>query len=54
MAAITTIISTSLLGISEVYPVHAFGLTVALGIILNLILSPLAQPRPSSLHIDQG
>ena len=47
MAAITTIVSTSLLGFSEVYPVHAFGLTVALGIVLNLILSPLAQPRDS-------
>ncbi|MEN3976581.1 hypothetical protein [Emcibacter sp. SYSU 3D8] len=47
MAAITTIVSTSLLGFSDVYPVHAFGLTVALGIVLNLILSPLAQPRNS-------
>ncbi len=55
MAAATTILSTALLGFSEVYPVHAFGLTVSLGIVLNLLLSPLAQPRHSSPpHIGEA
>jgi predicted exporter len=41
LAALMTCTSLGLLGLSSIYPVAAFGLTVALGIFLSLALSPL-------------
>lgn len=43
LAASTTILSMGLLGISTTYPVRAFGLTVAMGVALSMILSSLAR-----------
>ncbi|GAB2179351.1 MMPL family transporter [Dongia sp. agr-C8] len=41
LAAIMTCTSLGLLGLSSIYPVAAFGLTVALGVLLSLAFSPL-------------
>jgi len=41
LAAIMTCTSLGLLGWSSIYPVAAFGLTVALGVLLSLAFSPL-------------
>jgi predicted exporter len=43
LAASTSILSMGLLGISTTYPVRAFGLTVAMGVGLSMILSSLAR-----------
>jgi predicted exporter len=43
LAASTSILSMGLLGISTTYPVRAFGLTVATGVGLSMILSSLAR-----------
>jgi predicted exporter len=43
LAAAMTCISVGLLGLSSVLPVKSFGLTVAVGILLSLILSPLVR-----------
>lgn len=49
LAAVMTCTSLGLLGLSSIYPIAAFGLTVALGIILSLAFSPLvALGFPSS------
>lgn len=45
IAALMTCISVGLLGLSSVLPVTSFGVTVAVGIFLSLILSPLARSR---------
>ncbi len=44
LAASTSILSMGMLGISTTYPVHAFGLTVAMGVALSMMLSSLARP----------
>lgn len=49
LAAVMTCISVGLLGLSSVLPVRSFGLTVAIGILLSLILSPLARKRDSEV-----
>jgi predicted exporter len=41
LAALMTCTSLGLLGFSSIYPVASFGMTVALGIFLSLVLSPL-------------
>jgi predicted exporter len=41
LAAVMTCTSLGLLGLSSIYPVAAFGLTVALGVLLSLAFSPL-------------
>jgi len=43
LAALMTCISVGLLGFSSVLPVRSFGVTVAVGIFLSLVLSPLAR-----------
>ncbi len=43
LAASTSILSMGLLGISTTFPVRAFGLTVAAGVALSMILSSLAR-----------
>ncbi len=43
LAATMTCLSTGLLGLSSVLPVLSFGITVALGILLSLVLSPLVR-----------
>ncbi|HEY4345650.1 MAG TPA: MMPL family transporter [Parvibaculum sp.] len=43
LAALMTCISVGLLGLSSVLPVKSFGLTVAIGILLSLVLSPLVR-----------
>ncbi len=43
LAASTSILSMGLLGISTTYPVRAFGLTVAMGVALSMILSSFAR-----------
>lgn len=43
LAASMTCISVGLLGLSSVLPVRSFGLTVAIGILLSLVLSPLVR-----------
>src|SRR3546814_15658129 len=43
LAASMTCISVGLLGLSSVLPVRSFGLTVAIGILLSLISSPLVR-----------
>ena len=43
LAALMTCISVGLLGFSSVLPVKSFGVTVAVGIFLSLVLSPLAR-----------
>lgn len=43
LAATMTCISIGLLGLSSVLPVFSFGITVALGILLSLVLSPLVR-----------
>jgi hypothetical protein len=43
LAASTTILSMGLLGISTTFPVRAFGITVAMGVALSMILSSLAR-----------
>ncbi|MCE9650890.1 MAG: MMPL family transporter [Parvibaculum sp.] len=43
LAAAMTCISVGLLGLSSVLPVKSFGLTVAVGILLSLVLSPLVR-----------
>ena len=45
LAALMTCISVGMLGFSSVLPVRSFGVTVAVGIFLSLILSPLARGR---------
>jgi predicted exporter len=50
LAAAMTCTSLGLLGLSSVFPVASFGLTVALGIFLSLILSPLVNLGISSRH----
>lgn len=45
IAALMTCISVGLLGLSSVLPVMSFGVTVAVGIFLSLVLSPLARER---------
>lgn len=45
LAATMTCISIGLLGLSSVLPVLSFGITVALGILLSLVLSPLVRGR---------
>jgi predicted exporter len=42
LATLTTILSFGLLALSSVYAVHAFGMTLAVGISLAFLLSPLA------------
>lgn len=42
LATLTTILSFGLLALSSVYGVHAFGMTLAVGISLSFFLSPLA------------
>jgi predicted exporter len=41
LAALMTCTSLGLLGFSSIYPVASFGMTVALGIFLSLMLSPM-------------
>jgi predicted exporter len=43
LAAAMTCISVGLLGLSSVLPVRSFGLTVAIGVLLSLTLSPLVR-----------
>lgn len=43
LAAIMTCISVGLLGLSSVLPVRSFGVTVAVGILLSVLLSPLVR-----------
>lgn len=43
LAALMTCISVGLLGLSSVLPVRSFGVTVAIGILLSLLLSPLVR-----------
>jgi predicted exporter len=43
LAALMTCISVGMLGFSSVLPVKSFGVTVAVGIFLSLVLSPLAR-----------
>ncbi|MES1991336.1 MAG: MMPL family transporter [Pseudomonadota bacterium] len=43
LAASMTCISVGLLGLSSVLPVRSFGLTVAVGILISLLLSPLVR-----------
>jgi len=43
LAATTSMLSMGLLGISTTYPVRAFGITVAMGAALSMILSSLAR-----------
>tara|TARA_R110000824_G_scaffold390760_14_gene587885 strand:+ start:3420 stop:5657 length:2238 start_codon:yes stop_codon:yes gene_type:complete len=43
LAAVMTCISVGLMGLSSVLPVRSFGLTVAIGILVSLLLSPLAR-----------
>ncbi|MGV8996672.1 MAG: MMPL family transporter [Parvibaculaceae bacterium] len=43
LAATMTCISVGLLGFSSVLPVRSFGLTVAVGILISLLLSPLVR-----------
>ncbi|MBO6904626.1 MAG: hypothetical protein JJ865_06685, partial [Parvibaculum sp.] len=43
LAALMTCISVGMLGFSSVLPVRSFGVTVAVGIFLSLVLSPLAR-----------
>ncbi len=43
LAAVMTCISVGLLGLSSVLPVRSFGVTVAIGILLSLLLSPLVR-----------
>lgn len=43
LAALMTCISVGLLGLSSVLPVRSFGITVAIGILLSLLMSPLVR-----------
>jgi len=43
LAALMTCISVGLLGLSSVLPVRSFGVTVAVGILLSVLLSPLVR-----------
>jgi predicted exporter len=49
LATLTTILSFGLLALSSVYGVHAFGMTLAVGISLAFLLSPLAGNRASAV-----
>lgn len=56
LAATMTCISIGLLGLSSVLPVMSFGITVALGILLSLVLSPLVrglrEAAPGGRHLN--
>jgi predicted exporter len=59
LATLTTILSFGLLALSSVYAVQAFGITLAVGISLAFLLSPLAgfkqaQHRPRASLLDIG
>jgi predicted exporter len=59
LATLTTILSFGLLALSSVYAVQAFGITLAVGISLAFLLSPLAgfkqaQHRPRASVLDIG
>jgi predicted exporter len=57
LAAIMTCTSLGLLGLSSIYPVAAFGLTVALGVLLSLAFSPLVAlgfPRTAESRPDHA
>lgn len=45
LAALVTCVSVGLLGLSSVLPVRALGVTVAIGVLLSLALSPLVRSR---------
>ena len=51
IAALMTCISVGLLGLSSVLPVRSFGVTVAVGIFLSLVLSPLARGKVDDADI---
>ncbi len=49
---VTTLLSFGLLAFSSVFAVHAFGLTMLLGILIAFLLAPLAgavQPRKGTV-----
>jgi len=54
LAALMTCISVGMLGFSSVLPVRSFGVTVAVGIFLSLVLSPLARGRTSEVDVGDG
>jgi predicted exporter len=50
LSALTTLLAFGLLAVSSTEIVHAFGFTVATGILTALILSPLVGHRPRNLQ----
>jgi len=50
LSALTTLLAFGLLAVSSTEIVHAFGFTVAAGILTALILSPLVGHRPRNLQ----
>lgn len=54
LAALMTCVSVGMLGFSSVLPVRSFGVTVAVGICMSLLLSPLARGRKRRVDAGDG
>ena len=52
LSAVSTILAFGLLSFSEMLPLHAFGVTVFIGIVLALTFAPLSMPAESRRTIE--